>query len=238
MVLSKVLPMNRFLVIFFLSACLSGLSSCRLALHTLPESVGKQNFNLQTESGETTEVFSCGGVLYVRVTGSFSSPPVALMENYDLKYGDWVFVPESGKKTEKESQVSFFLPMDAELVRLWNTRADNQAPLRFEKYQAEVLTEAEMAAKGGTRVTKGQIHGCGLLAKHIQEAATRKHWSHYAMMPLTVPLEMVDALSAIPLTGAAFAGAAVVAPVGMAVSGVYSMVEQKAPSPRNEQAPE
>ncbi len=160
------------------------------------------------------------------------------MENYDLKYGDWVFVPKLGKKTEDASQVSFFLPMDAELVRLWNTGADNQAPLRFEKYQAEVLTEAEMAAKGGTRVAKGQIHGCGILEKHIQEAATRKHWSHYAMMPLIVPLEMADALSAIPLTGAAFAGAAVVAPVGMAVSGIYSMVEQKAPPPRKEQTPE
>lgn len=231
--------MTRFIRLFAIAAvCLSGLTSCRLALHTLPESVGRQDFTLQAKSGESVEVFSCDGILYVRVTGCFSSPPLALMENYDLKYGDWVFVPKSGKKTEKESQVSFFLPMDAELVRLWNTGADNQTPLRFEKYQTEVLTEAEMAAKGGTRVAKGQIYGCELLAKHIQEAATQKHWSHYAMMPLTVPLEMVDALSAIPLTGAAFAGAAVVVPVGMAVSGVYSMVEQKAPSPRKDQAPE
>ena len=113
-----------------------------------------------------------------------------------------------------------------ELVRLWNTRADIQAPLRFEKYQAGVLTEAEMAAKGGTRVAKGQIHG-GLLEKHIQEAATRKHWSHYAMMPLTVPLEMVDALSAIPLTGAALAAVAVVVPVGVVVTELGEVTRQQ-----------
>lgn len=218
--------MNRFFVVFFLAVCLSGLSSCRLALHTLPESVGKQNFDLQTESGETTEVFSCDGVLYVRVTGSFSSPSVALMENYDLKYGDWVFVPESGKKTEKESQVSFFLPMDAELVRLWNTRADIQAPLRFEKYQAGVLTEAEMAAKGGTRVAKGQIHG-GLLEKHIQEAAVRRNWTHYALMPVSVALKAADAVSVIPLTGAALAAVAVVVPVGIVVTELGEVTRQQ-----------
>lgn len=219
--------MNRLfwcLALFLL--CSLGLSSCRLALHTLPESVGKQNFDLQTESGETTEVFSCGGVLYVRVTGSFSSPSVALMENYNLKYGDWVFVPESGKKTETESQVSFFLPMDAELVRLWNTRADIQAPLRFEKYQAGVLTEAEMAAKGGTRVAKGQIHG-GLLEKHIQEAAVRRNWTHYALMPVSVALKAADAVSVIPLTGAALAAVAVVVPVGIVVTELGEVTRQQ-----------
>lgn len=220
--------MTRFIRLFAIAAvCLSGLTSCRLALHTLPESVGKQNFNLQTESGETTEVFSCGGVLYVRVTGCFSSPSVALMENYDLKYGDWVFVPESGKKTEKESQVSFFLPMDAELVRLWNTGADNQTPLRFEKYQTEVLTEAEMAAKGGTRVAKGQIHGSGLLKKYIQEAAVRRNWTNYALMPISLTLEAADAVSAIPLTSAAIAGAVVAVPVGIAVTGLGELTQQQ-----------
>jgi len=219
--------MNRLfwcLALFLL--CSLGLSSCRLALHTLPESVGKQNFDLQTESGEPTEVFSCGGVLYVRVTGSFSRPPVALMENYDLKYGDWVFVPESGRKTEVESQVSFFLPMDAELVRLWNTKGDIQAPLRFEKYQAGVLTEAEMAARGGTRVAKGQIHG-GLLEKHIQEAAVRRNWTHYALMPVSVALKAADAVSVIPLTGAALAAVAVVVPVGVVVTELGEVTRQQ-----------
>ncbi len=73
--------MTRFIRLFAIAVvCLTGLTSCRLALHTLPESVGRQDFTLQSESGETVDVFSCDGVLYVWVTGSFSRPPVALME--------------------------------------------------------------------------------------------------------------------------------------------------------------
>ncbi len=232
--------MTRFIRLFAIPAvCLTGLTSCRLALHTLPESVGRQDFALQAERGEAVDVFSCDGVLYVRVTGSFSRPPVALMEQYDLKYGDWVFVPKSGKKTEEASQVSFFLPMDAESVRLWNTMDDNQAPLRFEKYQAGVLTEEEMAAKGGIRVAKGKICGCELFKKYIQEAAVRRNWAHYALMPISLTLEAADTVSAIPLTAAAIAGAVAVVPVGIAVTGLGELTQQQQTSAApSEQSPD
>ncbi len=128
---------------------------------------------------------------------------------------------------EEASQVSFFLPMDAELVRLWNTKNDNQAPLRFEKYQTGVLTEEEMAAKGGIRVAKGKIRGCELLKKYIQEAAVRRNWTNYALMPISLTLEAADAVSAIPLTGGALAAAVVAVPVGIVVTGVGELTLQQ-----------
>ena len=183
--------------------------------------------------GDEAEVLSCEGVLYVKVKGCFSRPPVALMEGYDLKYGDWKYIPKSNKEAGESEQVSYFFPMDAEMVRLWNNKNKGNTELRFVRYQPGVRTEEEMQAEVCTRVAKGQVGGYGPLFNHIQESALRKNWTHYSLKPISVPLEMFDALSAIPLTGAALGVAVVGAPVFVVAT---ELGRQMQTPPKTEQA--
>ena len=46
-----------------------GLCSCRLALHTLPDYVGKQEFELYDADKPGYEVYRCEDVLYVKLPG-------------------------------------------------------------------------------------------------------------------------------------------------------------------------
>ena len=80
---------HKILTTSALSLAAVGLSSCRLALHTLPDYVGKKEFKLYDEEKPGYEVYSCEEVLYVKLPGYYVRPRVALFESYDLKDGSW-----------------------------------------------------------------------------------------------------------------------------------------------------
>ncbi len=176
-----------------------GLCSCRLALHTLPDYVGKQEFELYDADKPGYAVYRCEDVLYVKLPGYYVRPRVALFESYDLKDGDWGnafgYSPRS-----HISETTLYLPLDQNLVRRWNYR-NAKKPLRFVRYQSGVLTEEQMKEKQGKLIAHGRVHGN--LETAICEAATQKNYAHYALRPIALPLELVDTVSTIPLSAAA-----------------------------------
>ena len=176
-----------------------GLSSCRLALHTLPDYVEKKEFKLYDEEKPGYEVYSCEEVLYVKLPGYYVRPRVALFESYDLKDGSWGNAfGYSPRPHIKESIL--YIPLTRELVSMWNARNDKK-PLRFVRYQSGFLTEDQIKEKHGKLIAHGRVHGN--LETAICEAATQKNYAHYALRPIALPLELVDTVSTIPLSAAA-----------------------------------
>ena len=195
-----------------------GLSSCRLALHTLPDYVGKQEFELYEEEEPGYEVYSCEDVLYAKLPGYYARPRVALFQLYDLKEDDWdngFGGPPSPRSHLAESTLYF--PLTRELVGMWNER-NAKKPLRFVRYQSGMLTEEQMKEKRGKLIAHGSIYGG--LETAICEAATQKSYAHYALKPIAIPLELVDTVSTIPLSAVSVASALV---VGIPVAYVYDM---------------
>ena len=178
-----------------------GLSSCRLALHTLPDYVGKQEFELYDADKPGYEVYSCEDVLYVKLPGFYVHPRVALFQMYDPKEDDWQngFGGLPSPRPHIKESILYF-PLTRELVSMGNARNDKK-PLRFVRYQSGVLTEDQIKEKHGKLIAHGSIYG--RLKTVICEAATRKNYAHYALRPIALPLELVDTVSTIPLSAAA-----------------------------------
>ena len=215
-----------------------GLSSCRLALHTLPDYVGKQEFELYDEKEPGYEVYSCEDVLYVKLPGYYVRPRVALFQMYDLKDDDWQngFGGAPSPRSHL-AESTLYLPLDQNLVSRWNYRnKDAKKPLRFVRYQSGVLTEEQMKEKQGKLIAHGSIYGG--LRKEICESLTQKSYVHYALKPIALPLELVDTVSTIPLSAAAGATGFV---VGMSVTIVGSATQthqqQTVPQPEPENKP-
>lgn len=178
-----------------------GLSSCRLALHTLPDYVGKKEFKLYDEEKPGYEVYSCEEVLYVKLPGYYVRPRVALFESYDLKDGSWGnALGRSYLARPHISETTLYLPLTQELVRKWNA-TNTQRPLQFVRYQSGFLTEEQIKEKQGRLIAHGRVNGN--LETAICEAATQKNYAHYALRPIALPLELVDTVSTIPLSAAA-----------------------------------
>ena len=198
-----------------------GLSSCRLALHTLPDYVGKQEFGIHDVDEPGYEVYRCEDVLYVKLPGYYARPRVAVFESYDLKDGDWgnVFSGSCSPRSHL-SETTLYLPLDQNLVSRWN-EMNAKMPLRFVRYQSGVLTEEQMQEKQGKLIAHGSIYGG--LRTEICSALTQKSYAHYALKPIAVPLELVDAVSTIPLSAAAVAAHLV---VGVPFAFIYGMVSQ------------
>lgn len=188
--------------------CALSLSSCRLALHTLPDSVGRQDF--ETRDTDKASVYRCDGVLYVAMEGYYRRPSAGLVEGYDLKGGDWDIWPEP-KTDKKPAEKYFYIPMSEQLVYEWNKRNKATARLRFERYVPGVLTEEQMKQKHSQREAQGKVSA--KLTELLKSDATQKSFGHYALKPITIPLEIVDAVSAIPSTGAVIAASAVSAAI-------------------------
>lgn len=189
--------------------CALPLSSCRLALHTLPDSVGRQDF--QTGDTDKATVYRCDGVLYVAMEGYYERPTAGLVEGYDyLKGGGWDLWPELNSD-KKKAEKYFYIPMSEQLVYEWNKRNKATARLRFERYVPGVLTEEQMKQKASQRVAQGKVSG--KLTKLLKSDAAQKSFGHYALKPITIPLEIVDAVSVVPLSGAVIAAAAVSAAI-------------------------
>ena len=212
-----------------------GLSSCRLALHTLPDYVGKQEFELYDADKPGYEVYSCEDVLYVKLPGFYVHPRVALFQMYDPKEDDW----QNGfgglpSPRSHISETTLYLPLDQNLVRRWNYR-NAKKPLRFVRYQSGVLTEDQIKEKHGKLIAHGSIYG--RLKTVICEAATRKSYAHYALSPIAIPLELVDTVSTIPLSAAAGATGFVVG-VSVTIVGSATQTHQQQtvpqPEPENE----
>ena len=199
----------------------AGLSSCRLALHTLPDYVGKQEFGIHDVDGPGYEVYRCEDVLYVKLPGYYVRPRVAVFESYNLKDGDWgnVFGGSSSSRSPL-SETTLYLPLDQNLVSWWN-EMNAKKPLRFVRYQSGVLTEEQMQEKQGKLIAHGSIYGG--LRTEICSALTQKSYAHYALKPIALPLELVDAVSTIPLSAAAGAASLV---VGVPFAFIYDMVRQ------------
>ena len=193
-----------------ISLAVVGLSSCRLALHTLPDYVGKQEFELCEEEKNGYEVYSCEDVLYVKLPGYYVRPRVALFEAYDLKESEWgnVFGGMPSPRSHL-SETTLYLPMDQNLVSRWNYRNDKK-PLRFVRYQSGVLSEEQMKEKQGKLIAHGSIYG--KLRKEICKSLTQKSYAHYALKPISIPLELVDTVSTIPLSATTVVTAFVVGP--------------------------
>ena len=204
-----------------LSLAAVGLSSCRLALHTLPDYVGKQEFGIHDVDEPGYEVYRCEDVLYVKLPGYYARPRVAVFESYNLKDGDWgnVFGGSSSPRSHL-SETTLYLPLDKNLVSMWNER-NAKKPLRFVRYQTGVLTEEQMQEKQGKLIAHGSIYGG--LRTEICSALTQKSYAHYALKPIAIPLELVDAVSTIPLSAAAGAASLV---VGVPFAFVYGMGRQ------------
>lgn len=183
-----------------------GLSSCRLALHTLPDYVGKQEFELYDADKPGYEVYSCEDVLYVKLPGYYVRPRVALFESYDLKDGSWGNAFGYSPRPHIKESILYF-PLTQELVRKWNA-TNTQRPLQFVRYQSGFLTEEQIKEKQGKLIAHGRVHGN--LETAICEAATQKNYAHYALRPIALPLELVDTVSTIPLSAAAGATGIVV----------------------------
>ena len=191
----------RILATTVLSLAAVGLSSCRLALHTLPDYVGKKEFKLSDEEKPGYEVYSCEDVLYVKLPGYYVRPRVAVFESYDLKDGSWGnALGRSYLGRPHISETTLYLPLTQELVRKWNA-TNIQRPLQFVRYQSGFLTEEQIMEKHGKLIAHGRVHG--ILETAICEAATQKNYAHYALRPIAIPLELVDTVSTIPLSAAA-----------------------------------
>lgn len=191
----------RIIATTVLSLAAVGLSSCRLALHTLPDYVGKKEFKLYDEEKPGYEVYSCEDVLYVKLPGYYVRPRVALFESYDLKDGSWGnALGRSYLGRPHISETTLYLPLTQELVRKWNA-TNIQRPLQFVRYQSGFLTEEQIKEKHGKLIAHGRVHGN--LETAICEAATQKNDAHYALRPIAIPLELVDTVSTIPLSAAA-----------------------------------
>ena len=188
--------------------CALSLSSCRLALHTLPDSVGRQDF--KTRDTDKATVYRCDGVLYVAMEGYYRRPSAGLVEGYDLKGGDWDLWPEP-KTDKKPAEKHFYIPMSEQLVYEWNKRNKATARLRFERYVPGVLTEEQIKQKHSQREAQGKVSG--KLTKLLKSDAAQKSFGHYALKPITIPLEIVDAVSVVPLSGAVIAAGAVSAAI-------------------------
>ncbi len=190
---------HRILATTALCLAAVGLSSCRLALHTLPDYVGKKEFKLYDEEKPGYEVYSCEDVLYVKLPGYYVRPRVALFESYDLKDGSWGNAFGYSPRPHIKESILYF-PLTRELVSMWNARNDKK-PLRFVRYQSGFLTEEQIKEKQGKLIAHGRVHGN--LEMAICEAATQKNYAHYALRPIALPLELVDTVSTIPLSAAA-----------------------------------
>ena len=192
---------HRILTTTALCLAAVGLSSCRLALHTLPDYVGKKEFKLSDEEKPGYEVYSCEDVLYVKLPGYYVRPRVAVFESYDLKDGSWGnALGRSYLGRPHISETTLYLPLTQELVRKWNA-TNIQRPLQFVRYQSGFLTEEQIKEKHGKLIAHGRVHGN--LETAICEAATQKNYAHYALRPIALPLELVDTVSTIPLSAAA-----------------------------------
>ena len=201
-----------------------GLSSCRLALHTLPDYVGKQEFELYDADKPGYEVYSCEDVLYVKLPGYYVRPRVALFESYDLKDGSWGNAFGYSPRPHIKESILYF-PLTQELVRKWNA-TNTQRPLQFVRYQSGFLTEEQIKEKQGKLIAHGRVHGN--LETAICEAATQKNYAHYALRPIALPLELVDTVSTIPLSAAAGA-------TGIAAAGVVCVSAALVPQPHQRQ---
>ena len=225
----------RILAICSLCLAAAGVSSCRLALHTLPDYVGKKEFKLYDEEKSGYEVYSCEEVLYVKLPGYYVRPRVALFESYDLKEDDWQngFGGLPSPRPHIKESILYF-PLTRKLVSMWNARNDKK-PLRFVRYQSGVLTEDQIKEKHGKLIAHGSIYG--RLKTVICEAATRKNYAHYALRPIALPLELVDTVSTIPLSAAAGATGFVVG-VSVTIVGSATQTHQQQtvpqPEPENE----
>ena len=208
-----------------------GMSSCRLALHTLPDYVGKQEFELYDVEKTGYEVYSCEDVLYVKLPGYYVRPRVALFESLDLKDGDWGNTFGYSPRPHIKESILYF-PLTRELVSMWNARNDKK-PLRFVRYQSGFLTEDQIKEKHGKLIAHGSIYG--RLKTVICEAATQKNYAHYALRPIALPLELVDTVSTIPLSAAAGVTGIV---MGMSITIIGSVTQphqqQTVPQPEPE----
>ena len=216
MIMKTIFP--RILATTALCLAAVGLSSCRLALHTLPDYVGKQEFELYDADKPGYEVYSCEEVLYVKLPGYYVSPRVALFESYDLKDGDWGNAFGYSPRPHIKESILYF-PLTRELVSMWNARNDKK-PLRFVRYQSRVLTEDQIKEKQGKLIAHGRVHGN--LETAICEAATQKNYAHYALRPIAIPLELVDTVSTIPVSAAAGAASLV---VGVPFTFIYMQMQ-------------
>ncbi|MBQ3217399.1 MAG: hypothetical protein IJB33_00825 [Akkermansia sp.] len=194
-------PFHKILATSALCLAAVGLNSCRLALHTLPDYVGKQEFKLYDEEKPGNEVYSCEDVLYVKLPGYYVRPRVALFESYDLKDGSWGnALGRSYVARPHIAETTLYLPLSQELVRKWNA-TNSQSRLQFVRYQSGFLTEEQIKEKQGKLIAHGRVNGN--LETAICEAATQRNYAHYALRPITLPLELVDTISTIPLSVAA-----------------------------------
>ena len=215
---------HRILATTALCLAAVGLSSCRLALHTLPDYVGKQEFELYDADKPGYEVYSCEDVLYVKLPGYYVRPRVALFESHDLKDGSWGNAFGYSPRPHIKESILYF-PLTRDQVSKWNERNDKK-PLRFVRYQSGVLTEDQIKEKHGKLIAHGSIYG--RLKTVICEAATRKNYAHYALRPIAIPLELVDTVSTIPLSAAAGA-------TGIAAAGVVCVSAALVPQPHQRQ---
>ena len=224
-------PFPKILATTALCLAAVGLSSCRLALHTLPDYVGKQEFELYDADKPGYEVYSCEDVLYVKLPGYYVHPRVAVFESQDLKDGDWGNAFGYSPRPHIKESILYF-PLTQELVSMWNARNDKK-PLRFVRYQSGVLTEEQMKEKQGKLIAHGSIYG--RLKTVICEAATQKNYAHYALRPIAIPLELVDTVSTIPLSAAAAAtGFVVGVSVTIVDSATHTHQQQTVPQPEPE----
>lgn len=229
-------PFHKILTTIALCLAAAGLSSCRLALHTLPDYVGKKEFELYGAAEPGYEVYSCEDVLYVKLPGYYVRPRVAVFESYHLKDGDWkkgLGWDHAPRPHIKEAILYF--PLTRELVSMWNER-NAKKPLRFVRYQSGVLTERQLQEKHGKLIAHGSIYGG--LQMEICEAAAQKSYAHYALRPIAIPLELVDTVSTIPLSAASLATAFVVGvPAVYIAENCSKMQKQDAPQVEPAQMP-
>ena len=190
-------PLSLLLLACF---CAGSMNSCRMALHTLPDSVGKKNFH--TPTSYQADIYRCDGVLYAATKGYYKTPPAGLVEGYHIKLGDWQLWPDDKSTTQQQRQTdqTLYIPLTQQLVNEWNQRNKKSAQLSFERYTSDILTDEEMKQMQGKRTARGEVYGG--LARSLQNSATQRNFAHYALQPITLPLKMVDAVSVVPLTGA------------------------------------
>ena len=176
------------------------LNSCRLALHTLPDAVGKQEFVTHFNYPPGMAVYNCEGVLYAKLPGHYVRPRVALFETYHVKDEDWKNgLGWSCSSRPHIEDTTLYLPLDREMVSVWNEQ-NREMPLQFVRYQSGILTEEQMQAKQSKLIAHGLVYGELMTA--INDAASRKSFAHYALKPIAIPLELVDTLSTFPLSAA------------------------------------
>ena len=226
----NMLPFPKILATVALCLVAVGLSSCRLAVHTLPDAVGKQEFVTHFNYPPGMAVYNCEGVLYAKLPGHYVRPRVALFETYHVKDGDWKNgLGWSNSSRPHIEDTTLYLPLDCEMVRMWN-KQNREKPLQFVRYQSGILTEEQMQVKHSKRIAQGLVYGDLMTA--INDAATRKSFAHYALKPITIPLEMVDTLSTIPLSAATVATGVVVGVPAAIISASCRQI-QKQDSPKS-----